>query len=132
MQLHFQNTFCRKWPLIYVFEQKKNMLFLVVDYYSCYIEVCSLRSITSASVIHKLKTVFARHGISVNLVSDSGPQFSSQDFCSFSKDYGFNHVTSSPNYPQANREAEWAVCSLKMTICYWHFNLPLNSFAQWI
>ena len=75
--------------------------------------MCSLRSTTSASVIHKLKTVFSRHGIPESLMSDNGPQFSSQEFYNFSKDYGFDHVTSSPNYPQANGEAERAVRTIK-------------------
>ena len=75
--------------------------------------MCSLRSTSSASVIHKLKTVFACHGIPENLMSDNGPQFSSQEFSNFSKDYGFDHVTSSPNYPQTNGEAERAVPTIK-------------------
>ena len=75
--------------------------------------MCSLRSTSSASVIHKLKTVFARHGIPESLMSDNGPQFSSQEFSNFSKDYGFDQVTSSPNYPQTNGEAERAVRTIK-------------------
>ena len=46
-------------------------------------------------------------------MSDSGPQFSSQEFQHFSVEYGFEHVTSSPNFPQANGEAEWAVRIIK-------------------
>ena len=92
-----------------LFEWKKTTYVLAVDYYSQYIEVCSLSSTSSASVIHKLKTVFARHGIPDSLMSDNGPQFSSQVFSNFSKDYGFDHVTSSPNYSQASGEAERAV-----------------------
>ena len=99
-----------------LFEWKKTTYVLVVDYYSRYTEVCSLRSTSSASVIHKLKTVFARHGIPESLMSDNGPQFSSQEFSNFSKDYGFDHVTSSPNYPQTNGEAERAVRTIKTTV----------------
>lgn len=48
----------------------------------------------------------ARHGIPVTLVSDNGPQFSGLTFKEFVKQYGFEHITSSPYYPQANVSAE--------------------------
>ena len=66
-----------------LFEWKKTSYILVVDYYSCYIEIASLRTTNSSGVIQKLKTVFARHGISECIVSDNGPQFFSQEFKRF-------------------------------------------------
>lgn len=59
--------------------------------------------------ILKLKTAFALYGISESLVSNSGPQFSSQEFQQFLEEYNFEHTTSSPNFLQANGEAEQAV-----------------------
>ena len=44
----------------------------------------------------------ARHGIPDKIVSDNGPQFSSQEFKKFKDLYEFDHVTSSPTYPQSN------------------------------
>ena len=85
----------------------------MIDYYSRYIEIASLRNTNSSGVIQKLKTIFARHGIPEYLMSDNGPQFSSQEFKRFSVEYGFEHATSSPNFPQANGEAEWAVRTVK-------------------
>ena len=46
-------------------------------------------------------------------MSDNGPQFSSQDFSTFSKEYGVEHCTSSPNYPKSNGEAERAVKTIQ-------------------
>ena len=42
-------------------------------------------------------------------MSENGPTFSSHDFAEFAKQYGFNHFTSSPRYPQSNGLAERAV-----------------------
>ena len=63
---------------------------------------------TADEVILHAKSVFARHGIPEEVVSDNGPQFSSQLYHLFSHEYGFHHITSSPLYPQSNGEAERA------------------------
>ena len=60
-------------------------------------------------MIAKLNNIFARWGIPETLVSDNGPPFFSEEFKSFSIKFGFDHVTSSPYYPQANEEAESGV-----------------------
>ena len=55
----------------------------------------------------KAETI-ARHRIP-DVVSDSGPQYSSQHFKSFAKKWGFSHETSSPGKSKANGAAEAAV-----------------------
>lgn len=48
---------------------------VVMDYYSNYPEFALLTDTSAKHVISHLKTIFARHGIPVTLVSDNGPQF---------------------------------------------------------
>lgn len=61
----------------------------------------------------KLKAHFARYGIPNTVVSDNGPQYSSQEFQRFSQLWEFDHKTSSPGYPQSNGKAESAVKTAK-------------------
>ena len=89
---------------------------LIVDSYSRFIEIAKLTNTSSNTVIQHTKSIFARHGIPATLRSDNGPQYSSDEFKTFSKEWGFKHVTSSPYYPQANGLAENLYKSLSV---YW-------------
>jgi hypothetical protein len=60
-------------------------------------------------VIKKLKQVFATHGVPDEFYTDNGPQFQCCEFRQFALEYDFRHNTSSPNFAQANGEAESAV-----------------------
>ena len=68
---------------------------------------------TAANVIAALKSIFSRHGIPSILVSNNGPQYSSYEMKEFAGKYDFQHVTSSPLYPQANGLAERAVKTVR-------------------
>ena len=89
---------------------------IVVDYYSRFIETLRLNNTTSLGTISRVKDVFARWGIPQTVVSDNGPQFSSQEFAKFATSYGFTHVTTSPHFPQANGAVERAVQTAKSII----------------
>ena len=66
---------------------------------------------TANTVVTRLKDIFARHGIPEKVISDLGmPQRTSN---LSQKEYGFEHVTSSPRYPQSNGAAEHAVKTVK-------------------
>ena len=85
----------------------------IVDYFSRYPEVVKLTSTTSVNIINILKSIFARHGIPSTLITDNGPQFSSREFQKFVSVYSFQHLTSSPRYPQSNGLVERAVGTTK-------------------
>ncbi|XP_028418586.1 uncharacterized protein K02A2.6-like [Dendronephthya gigantea] len=106
----------RPWQLIAtdLFILEKVTYLLVVDYYSRYVEVVALTKDTSSTkIIQALKAIFARHGIPDEVRSDNGPQYHSDEFAQFAKEWGFKHSTSSPRYPQANGEVERAVRTVK-------------------
>ena len=69
---------------------------VVVHYYSKFFEIDSLTAMTSVRIVTLLKKHCARYGIPRIIVSDGGPQFTSQEFNSFVEDWGITHVTSSP------------------------------------
>nr|XP_037270742.1 uncharacterized protein K02A2.6-like [Rhipicephalus microplus] len=103
------------WELVGMdlFHLRSQTFILVVDYHSRYPEVVTLRSTTAQAVIDVLKSIFARHGIQREVRSDNGPPFSSREFAALAASYGFDHVTSSPNYAQSNGEAERMVRTIK-------------------
>uniref|UniRef100_A0A3P9K7U7 Gypsy retrotransposon integrase-like protein 1 n=1 Tax=Oryzias latipes TaxID=8090 RepID=A0A3P9K7U7_ORYLA len=86
---------------------------VIVDYYSNFWEIDFLPDTKSSTVIKKLKAHFARYGIPNIVVSDNGPQYSSQEFQRFSLRWEFEHKTSSPGFPQSNGKAESAVKTAK-------------------
>ena len=63
-----------------------------------------------------MKSIFGRFGIPFRLVSDNGPQYSAAMFEAFARSWGFEHVTSSPVYPQSNGMAEKTVEIVKRLI----------------
>ncbi|XP_051782102.1 uncharacterized protein K02A2.6-like [Erpetoichthys calabaricus] len=96
-----------------LFEWSKRQYLLLIDFFSRYIEVVELKCTSAEVTVKAIKEIFARHGTAETVVSDNGPQFSSELFKMFAEEYQFTHVTSSPRYPQANGEAERAVWTIK-------------------
>ena len=88
-------------------------LLVVSDYYSNYIEVENIHKANTGGVTKALKAMFSRYGVPDVLVTDNGPQFASAEFTTFAKTWEFEHVTSSPRYPQSNGKAENAVKTVK-------------------
>ena len=53
-----------------------------------------------------MKSMFEEHGIPNKLITGNDTQFTASVFQTFSKQYGFQHITTSPYYSQANRFIE--------------------------
>lgn len=92
-----------------LFEFNARQYLVIVDQFSRFLEFVQLAKTDAQTVIVRLKEIFARWGIPEKVMSDNGPQYASQEFANFARDYGFRHVTSSPYYPQSNGAAERAV-----------------------
>ena len=60
--------------------------------------------------------MFSSYGVSEQLCTDGGPQFTSRAFQQFLKDWRVKHRLFSAGYPQSNGRAEFAVKSAKRII----------------
>lgn len=90
---------------------------IVADYYSKFPIIKKLPSnCTSYSVIEAMKQIFGEYGIPENIISDNGPQYDLASFKEFSNDWEFEHITSSPHYPQSNGFAESQVKIVKKVL----------------
>ena len=80
---------------------------IVADENSKWPEVIKMSSSTSTSeTIKLLLSLFSRHGLPDKLVSDNGPQFTSDEFKKFMSNCGILHIKTAPYHPQTNGEAE--------------------------
>ena len=118
-KLHQHEVPDKPWSKVAIdlFEFNNRHYLVSVDYYSNFWEVDRMdSSTTSKAVIFKLKQHFARHGIPNTVVSDNGPQFDSDEFRIFAREWEFDHATSSPGHAQSNGLAESAVKTVKRLI----------------
>lgn len=86
--------------------RNKQMVFVVIDYYSRYQEIKFLTSTTSAVIIKHLLEMFSRLGFPKSIRADNGPQFASEEFKSFCDQNNIELIQTTPYWPQANGEVE--------------------------
>ena len=98
-----------------IFNHAGNHYLVYVDRLSNYpiIDACLNRDMKTRDVTSALRRTFAYFGIPARIRTDGGPQFASAEFQNFAKEWEFNHVMSSPHYPQSNGHAEAAVKAMK-------------------
>ncbi|XP_055589077.1 uncharacterized protein LOC129741378 [Uranotaenia lowii] len=83
-------------------------LFVVVDLYSRYFEVCEMETITAESTIRELTAMFSRFGVPLTLTADNAPQLTKdcEEFSQFCSNYGIKLINTIPYWPQMNGEVE--------------------------
>ncbi|XP_041453560.1 uncharacterized protein K02A2.6-like [Lytechinus variegatus] len=106
------------WTRIHIdYAQKDKKDYLVVtDAYSKWPEVIMMSSTTSAATISALRDLFSKYGIPLQLVSDNGPQFVSEEFEDFLRRNGVKHVKVAPYHAASNGAAERMVQSFKRSL----------------
>ena len=90
---------------------------IIIDYHTDWPDIIHMGcNTTTPHLTTTLLKAFCHTGAPDIVWSDQGPQFSSKLFQDFSREWGFQHITSSPMYPQSNGKAEATVKSMKKFI----------------
>lgn len=93
-----------------------SMWLICVDAFSQFPYVSSMSSTTTKDTISALTAIFSIEGIPDKLVSDNGPQLTSDEFKQFCSNLGIQHVTTAPFHPASNGLAERFVRSFKSAV----------------
>ncbi|XP_043242512.1 uncharacterized protein K02A2.6-like [Amphibalanus amphitrite] len=86
---------------------------IMADSYTKWIEAVPMKTTTAARTVAVMRDIFARLGLPVQLVTDNGPQFASQEFAAFVRSNGIRHTRVAPHHPSSNGLAERAVGTVK-------------------
>lgn len=89
---------------------KQKLYFIIVDAHSKWPEMTTT---SSEKTIEVLRRLFSRYGLPEQLVSDNGPQFTSDEFTRFTRSNGIKHIRTTPYHPSSNGLAEWFVQTFK-------------------
>lgn len=81
-------------------------LFIIVDYFSRYLEVEIMKKIDATETIKRMERIFARFGIPLSITADNGPQFISDEFKKYCELNNIKLIHTTPYWPQQNGEVE--------------------------
>ncbi|XP_033113071.1 uncharacterized protein K02A2.6-like [Anneissia japonica] len=99
-----------------LFTYNQQWYLIVADYYSKFPFIRKLKDLRSATITAITKVLFAEQGIPENFICNNGSQFTASEFRSFADEYGFEIVTSSPQYPRGHGFIERHVQTIKKTL----------------
>ena len=108
----------KPWERIHIdfFEKDRSTFLIVIDAYSKWLEVIPMTSTSSLKTIEVLRSLFARFGLPEEVVSDNGPQLSSEEFAQFLKQNGVKFTRVPPYHPASNGAAERSVQTTKVVL----------------
>jgi len=95
---------------------QNSMFMIIVDAHSKWLEVVPMTTTTTDKTLDVLRSMFARYGLPEQLVSDNGPQLTSNEFERCMKQNGIKHIKTSPYHPASNGEAERFVQTFKRSL----------------
>jgi hypothetical protein len=104
--------------------------FIVVDSFSKWVEVKTMKRATAAEVIKFMRKVFARFGYPHSIISDNGSQFTSAEFKQFLRNYGIEQGLIAPYHPASNGQAERFVQTIKRQLKKMYDNTNQDVEAQ--
>ena len=111
-----------KYPFQYIFadyfELQAQHYLSVIDIYSGWIMLYHYppSKFRNDSLINIFREIFTNYGTPEKISTDGGPQFTSQPFEQFLKNWAIQHRLSSVHYLESNGQAELAVKSSKLII----------------
>ena len=109
----------RAWQILgtYLFHFNDNKYLIIADYYSKYPFVRKMpKPCTSHAVVAATKGLLSEQGVPEKIISDNGRHFDCVNYRSFAETWGFDHITSSPHYPQSNGFIERCIQTVKNTL----------------
>ena len=86
---------------------------VVTDAHSKWTEILVMENTTAEETVSTLHSLFAHMGLPDQIVSDNGPQFTSEIFRKFTTANSIKHVTGAPYNPSTNGQAEGLVLRFK-------------------
>ncbi|XP_054282540.1 uncharacterized protein K02A2.6-like [Macrosteles quadrilineatus] len=96
--------------------ESRQQLLVLIDTYSKWLEVFIMSSMNSSKVIEKLRTLFSSYGLPVELVSDNGRSFTSQEFKTFLHNNNVKFTLTPPYHAASNGSAERSVQEVKKNL----------------
>ena len=102
-----------------------------IDTNSKWLEIFAMTKTTTEKTISILRHLFSSCGFPEEIVSDNGPQLTSDQFADFLKQNGVRHTRSAPYHPATNGSAERMVQVLKNSLklaSRLHFDHQLANF----
>ena len=79
---------------------------VIVDAHSKWPEIFDMPTTSATQTIATLRQLFASYGLPEQIVSDNGPQFTSEEFADFMKKNGIKHTRCAPYHPASNGAVE--------------------------